>query len=115
MNLFETEEQDELIIKQGRLYTKIYLALFISSLSVILIYVASRQHSMIQTFALNSFEEYELLHKLYQNDINCPCTRISIHYNEFITKLYVGAYHQLCKEKAVQNALFGGKYDILQI
>lgn len=114
LNLFETTE-DELIKQKQKLYTKIYLVLYISSLSIILLYSATSQRILIRTYSLDSFEEYEHLYDLYQNDISCSCTQISILYGDFITKLQVDAFHQACKPSAVRLILFAGKYDIPKI
>ena len=55
-------------------------------------------------------EDYEDLLSLYKNDLNCPCTRISIPYNELITELRVNAIHQACSTNLVQMALVAGTH-----
>ena len=109
INLFETVVQDEIIIQKQKRYTKVYLLLFISSLIIILFYTATVGRSLVQTYSLNSLEEYEHLYNLYQDAINCPCMQISIPYDDFVTELRVVAFHQACEEHIIRRILTNSK------
>lgn len=108
-NLFETEDQSELTKRKQKFYTKIYLILFIGSLSVILFYTVIIQRSVMKTYMIHSIEEYERLHDLHEKDLNCPCNHISIPYDDFITALAVNAFHQACIPRYIHEILLDGK------
>jgi len=110
MNLFKTTSTDEIDLRQQKIYTRIYLVLFISCLSVLLFYTAIIERSITKIQTTPSIEDYEHLLDLYSDEINCPCTRISIPYNEFVTDLRVNAFHQACSTNLIQESLVAGNY-----
>mgnify|MGYP007097001618 FL=1 len=108
VNVFETAEQDEFNVRKQRLYTRIYLVLFISCLGVLLFYTAIIKRNIIKPYAFNSVEEYEHCHDSYRSGASCPCSRISIPYSDFITEFYVSAFHEVCKPENIYEILFSG-------
>ena len=109
LNLFETAEQDESIKREQKIDTKVYLILFMCCLSIILFYTMINERSIIETHLLNSVDEYNLFYDQYENDLNCPCTRISIPYDNFITELYVDRFFQQCEYNSMESILFDCK------
>lgn len=110
LNLYKTALTDEMNLRQQKLYTRIYVILFSGCLSIILVYTAIAQQNISNKYTISSIDDYEHLLSLYQNDINCPCTRISIPYNEFITELRVNTIHQACSTNLVRMALVAGNH-----
>ncbi len=110
VNLYKTTSTDEIDLRQQRIHTKIYLILFISCLSVLLFYTAIIERSITKTQTMPSIDDYKYLMDVYADNLNCPCTRISIPYNEFVTELRVSAFHQACTTKLIQNALAAGNH-----
>jgi hypothetical protein len=111
MNLYKTTSTDEINVKQQRIYTRVYLALFISCLSVLLFYTAIIERTITETHTLPSITDYEHLLDLHGDDVNCPCTRITIPYNDFITELRVSEFHQACSTSLVQTTFTEGNFD----
>ena len=67
------------------------------------------ERSIIETHLLNSVDEYNLFYDQYENDLNCPCTQISIPYDNFITELYVDRFFQQCEYNSMESILFDCK------
>ena len=82
--------------------------MFAACLCLVLFYTAIAQQSVTNTYRISSIEDYEHLLNLYQNNVNCPCTRISIPYNEFVTELRVDTTHQACSTNFIRIALVAG-------
>ncbi len=109
LNLYQTKIIDEETIKQQRLFTRIYILLFTSVLSVLLFYTAIIERNVSKTIVTPTITEYENLLNIYSNDVNCPCTFISIPYKEFVTDLHVTEFHQACTTDVVGMALKAGE------
>ncbi len=110
-NLYKTTATDEINVKQQRIYTRVYLALFLSCLSVLLFYTAIIERTITETHTLPSITDYEHLLNLYSDDVHCPCARISIPYNDLITKLRVNEFHQACSTDLVYSSFITGNLD----
>ncbi|UJR06625.1 hypothetical protein I4U23_010909 [Adineta vaga] len=97
LNLFTTESTDERSIHQQLIYTRTYLILYFTSLSILLFYTAVVERSITKMHPISSTMDYEqLLVDLQADDISCPCTRISTPYSEFISELRVDKFHEVC-------------------
>ena len=69
MNLYKNiTAVNETIIKQQKIYSKIYLILFIGCLSIILFYTAIIQRTLIKTHKISTIMNYEYLLNLYSNN-----------------------------------------------
>ncbi|CAF1640773.1 unnamed protein product [Adineta ricciae] len=107
MNLFKSEITDEATIHRQRMYTRIYLVLYITTISVILFYTTVVERSTSNTYAVSSIGDYnELVRNLRTNDLSCPCTRISIPYGEFINELRVNTFHEACATDTIRSIFF---------
>ncbi len=111
MNLYETTTTDERTIQQQRINTRIYVILLISCLSIILFSMAMIERSITKIHMRPSIEDYEHLLSLDLNDLNCPCTFISIPYNDFVTELYVNEFHEACSRDVITYVLLTGNSD----
>ena len=110
MNLFKSEITDEITIHRQQIYTRIYLVLYTTTLSVILFYTAVVERSTSETYPVSSIEYHkQLVMNLRTNDLRCPCTRISIPYGEFINELRVDRIHQACSTDILSTIFFRGK------
>ena len=108
INLYKTGSTDEIDLREQRLHTRIYIIMFAACLCLVLFYTAIAQQSVTNTYQISSMEDYEHLLNLPQNNVNCPCTRISIPYNEFVTELRVDTIHQGCSTNLIRMALIAG-------
>ena len=110
MNLFESEITDEITIRRQQIYTRIYLVLYTTTLSIILFYTAVVERSTSKTYSTSSIEYHkQLVMNLRTNDLACPCTRISIPYSEFINELRVDRMHEACSTDILSRIFFACK------
>ena len=107
-NLYQTTSTDAVNVHEQRIYTRVYLILWTSCMTLLLLYPAVKERTITKTYVQPSFLDYAYLRDLYFNDINCPCTRISIPYKEFVTELRVNAFHQACSTSVIRFTLIGG-------
>ncbi|CAF1468531.1 unnamed protein product [Adineta steineri] len=113
LNLFKTEPTEEILIRQQQIYTRVYLVLYISSLSILLFYTALVNLNIDKRYYLSSIMDYEEFLKDHpSDDITCPCTHISIPYDNFINELQVNAFHEACTTDAIHKILRYGLQDI---
>jgi len=115
VNLFKTGTTNEVDLRQQQIYTRVYLVFYISSLSVLLFYTAVVERSISKTYLSPSIMDYEQLTDIYSDDVNCPCTHISILYSEFITELRVNSFHEACASDLIDLILTKGNYDVLNV
>jgi hypothetical protein len=107
-NLYQTTSTEEANVHEERMYTRVYVIVFTSCLTLLLFYTAVKEQTITKTYAQPSFMDYEHLRNLYFDDISCPCTRISIPYKEFVTTLRVDTFHQACSTSVIRFTLIGG-------
>ena len=112
INLFKTPLSDETSVHQQRIYTLVYLLLFISTLGTLLFYNAVIERAVSETVPFPSIANYEHLRSLYPNSVNCPCAQISIPYHVFVTELYVNFFHQACSTRVVYLGISYGEAGI---
>lgn len=111
INLYKTGSTEQTIIQLQRTYTRLYILLLLSSLSVLLFYNAIIERSITKTYVLPSVNEYEHLLDLYPDSVHCPCSYITISYDKFVTELRVKTFHQVCSTSALFTIMIAGNYD----
>lgn len=100
LNLFEKRSNEPLRLRRGRIATRLYLILLIGMISVLIAYISMSGQTIHTTVQAPSVEQYEDLRKHYSDTLQCPCTVVSILYQEFIT--VTPTFHQLCSSNFVQ-------------
>ncbi|UJR12301.1 hypothetical protein I4U23_016478 [Adineta vaga] len=108
LNVYQTEITDEENLHQRKIYTRIYLFLYIIVLGIILFRTAFIEHRISKTHYSPSIDDYEQLLSRYSDNLNCPCTHVTIPYNEFITELQVTSYHEACNFKRLYSMTAAG-------
>jgi hypothetical protein len=108
LNLFVTASEDDQVIRQQQFNTRIYLIAFTSVLGILLFYTATRQQIFTKTYLSPTLDQYELLESRYEGRLQCPCQEIAIAYGEFIEKLAVDRYHQVCVSKVMGLVFYWG-------
>ena len=108
MNLFKTTATDDDTCRQQRIYTRVYLTVFLSCLSVLLFYNAVVERSASETHWSPTVDDFERLHDRLNNGLSCPCTKVSIPYGDFVIELLVDSYHQVCIDDNVRILLLRG-------
>ena len=104
LNLFKTPFRNVEIVHRQRLVTRIFLICL--ALSVCIASLQAFFSTQTQTIVVSnpSVETFELLWQSYSDNLNCPCSQISIDYADFIT--IVPTFHQICSSRFISFAWF---------
>ena len=100
LNLFDNYSEDPFDIQHGIMSTRLYFIMLIIGLIILTVYTSRSTQTITKTISLPSQSHYETLQQQYPHTLKCPCTVISIPYNEIIQVTPV--YHQLCESDFVQ-------------
>ncbi|CAF1531434.1 unnamed protein product [Adineta ricciae] len=82
------------VISYGRSATRLYILLFIISLTILIFYTIIRPHTAIKTFEKLSLTSYQNFHRKYGNKLKCPCSKIASTYNESLEIKPI--FHSIC-------------------
>ncbi|CAF4149719.1 unnamed protein product, partial [Adineta steineri] len=104
MNLFAKipPSQDEQVLRQERYISRLYLILFLICLSICVLFTSIRSAPVSVTVDSPSITTAIELYNRYPFTLNCPCTRSTIKYNEFITDLKV-EFHEICSSRLIST------------
>ena len=91
LNLFKSEDLSKR--QNERWTTRLYLVLLVFTSVILIIYTFVVEQTIIITIHKPTSKQYEQL-RTRREELDCPCTRISIPYSEF-TQINP-TYHQLC-------------------
>jgi hypothetical protein len=99
-NLFDKYSRYPYRIRCGRIATRLYVILLTCAISIVIVYTCLAVQKITKTIDWPLQEQYEEFEHRYPSTLHCPCTNISIHYEEFIQ--VTPMYHQLCESDFVQ-------------
>ncbi|CAF1529656.1 unnamed protein product [Adineta ricciae] len=99
LNLFRTKTTNTSTIKKQLYTTRFYLAISMITFAILLSYVLTNEKSINVKVELNNLNEYNVLLSKYSTTLNCPCSDISITYDQFIKMS--PSYHQICSSDFV--------------
>ena len=99
-NVFDQHARHPSRIRQNRLATRLYLCLFLISLSILILYTFGSTQTISVTIPSPSVEHYKTLQQTYGNTLHCPCSLLSIPYEKIIN--IDATFHQLCESDFVQ-------------
>ncbi|CAF3770758.1 unnamed protein product [Adineta steineri] len=104
MNLFAKipPSQDEQVLRQERYISRLYLILFLICLSICILFTCIRSEPVSVTVDSPSMTTAIELYNRYPFTLNCPCTRSTIKYNEFITDLKA-EFHEICSSRLIST------------
>ena len=111
LNLFPSVSNDINHLQEQRLHTRIYLIIYSITLCLLLFYSGVIERKIIKNHLLTSMMDYEQLHEQYAQEMNCPCVKISIPYNDFVTELRVQSFQQACSPGLISLFLEFGKHE----
>ncbi|CAF3918156.1 unnamed protein product [Adineta steineri] len=101
----------------GRWATRLYIALFISGLSILTIYSVVQPQVVTKTFNRPSFSIYNDSKQKYGDELKCPCSVIASPYDQFIEIEPI--FHKICSSpfatKQYRNDLIAGLISNLSI
>ncbi len=97
LNLFASipPSNDPNIIRRNRHTTRVYFILLITAFFILILYTSLRQVTNTVIVKSPSVLEYTELSLQYPLTLRCPCSRIAIKYNQFISQIEP-QYHQIC-------------------
>lgn len=94
-NLYNSHSQDEVIQRNERIQTYVYVILVTIIMTVVILYTSFVERKKTVVQEITSYIEYEQLLALHSTNLQCLCTQIAIPYSVFITQLNV-KYHPVC-------------------
>ncbi|UJR08382.1 hypothetical protein I4U23_012653 [Adineta vaga] len=101
LNLFKSDSLDEHVQKNELISTRIYIILFTILLAAFTLYTWLTTQTKIITINNPIQVQFEQLNNDSVNNLQCPCSQISIQYDVFIT--FRPTYHQICSSAFVSN------------
>ena len=100
LNLFDSESNEEHIIQHERYSTRTYLFILpICIISIAIGLIVEKQTTTISTSSPNQ-SEYEELVRSHSYKLQCPCSRVSIPHEDFMT--INATFHQVCSSAFVK-------------
>jgi hypothetical protein len=104
LNLFPsvTPSSDEYELETQRISTRLFIIIFLVSLTNLLLYTALSKVTKTVTVGQPTLVEYTYLNSSYSESLTCPCSKISISYRNFLDVDYT--QHQVCSSIFVDQA-----------
>ncbi|CAF4517777.1 unnamed protein product [Rotaria sp. Silwood2] len=104
MNLFKSTRTNNISQHTERIYKRFYVILMTASIVILLLCTSLNQRSKTETIKapMNPFE-FEQLYRFYSDNLNCPCTQLSISYSNFFSKIEVESFHPVCSSDFVSS------------
>lgn len=109
LNLFESESEDVRIIHHQRLTTRLYLILMSMFLIGLIIYAALLSRTFTITVSRPTEYKFKQLFDHFPETLQCPCSRISIQYHEFIRSQVI--FHEVCQSKFITQEWIDTTYN----
>ncbi|CAF1429583.1 unnamed protein product [Adineta ricciae] len=101
LNIFRTQSNNQHSIRKQILSTRVYLIIFTVVLLTYIIYVSLHKKIISVTLPLTSLTQYQQLYIQYPDTLICPCSEISIKYEEFIK--FKPIYHEVCSSDFISQ------------
>ncbi|CAF1232058.1 unnamed protein product [Adineta ricciae] len=95
LNLFQRPSSTTETYPQEIISTRLYLILLISITIILVLYTGLIEQTKSKTISFPSQFTYEQLQRHYASTLQCPCSNISILYNNFVVNINV-TYHPIC-------------------
>ena len=86
---------DELDLRNQRISTRLFILLFICSVTILVGYISLVTITKMNVVNTPTLEQYASLYSIYPESLICPCSRISINYDQFLDVNYT--MHQVCQ------------------
>ena len=95
LNLFKDPEKESAHdLRNQRISTRLFIVLMIITLSVLVLYTSLTIITQTVTIKQPTVNVYTELQTKYSQTLICPCTQISIDYEQFIS--FDPTFHQIC-------------------
>jgi hypothetical protein len=100
LNFFKTTARDEQILTIQKWSTRLYIALLIPAMSILLAYTIIQVQSKPIKVLNPSLSTYMHLYDTYDN-VQCPCTQLSVTYDNFLQLSPL--FHQVCSSDLISE------------
>ncbi|CAF1203262.1 unnamed protein product [Adineta ricciae] len=106
LNIFKSRDIggniDRITAKRyGQCATRLYLALFLSGLIILVFYTVIHPHTVIKNFNKPLFSDYNHIREIYGDELKCSCSKIASKYNQFVEIKSV--LHPICGKEFVSE------------
>jgi len=81
-------------IRIQRISTRLYLIGLTLLIGVVFVYMSSRSTSILVVIKSPAIDQYSALYNIYLDSLSCPCSQISINYQDILTVNF--DIHQIC-------------------
>ncbi len=95
---------DEHELRTQRITTRLFIILFISSMTILFLYTSLIRRTKTINVEEPSFVQYSHLYSTYSQTLTCPCSKISMNYDELLRINYT--LHQVCNSNFVDPSWF---------
>ena len=85
----------------GQISTRLYIVLLALSIALLTLYRVVQPEMLTKTFIKPPFDTYHRLIQDYEDTLQCPCSRISSPFDNFVT--IEPTFHQVRKESYANN------------
>ncbi|UJR19296.1 hypothetical protein I4U23_022425 [Adineta vaga] len=93
---------DRMTVKRyGQWATRLYFILFISSLTILILYTIIKPQILTKKFNEPSFTYYNQLKDKYNDELKCSCSRIASTYNQFVSIQPI--FHSICSSQFISE------------
>ncbi|UJR12169.1 hypothetical protein I4U23_016346 [Adineta vaga] len=108
VNIYHSQSNDEHIKQNEMLSTRVYFIALPILLSMFCVYLSLDRQTKIITIDNPTQNQYEQLTNNSFDNLECPCSHISIKYNKFIS--LQPTYHQICSSIFVSELWLDNTY-----
>lgn len=108
LNIFESQSTDEYVRKTELISTKVYFIVLLLLLIVFALFTSLRKETKIITINNPTQTQFTDLADSSMNDLKCPCSQISIRYDEFMA--FQPIRHEICSSILVSSLWYDSYY-----
>jgi hypothetical protein len=99
-NIFQEDHPERIPdnqqLKEQIISTRVFFVFLLVPLFVLAVYTSAIPTRNTITFDKPSYDNYSSLYSQYSQSLSCPCTTISISYDQFLD-VQASRYHQVCE------------------
>lgn len=101
LDIFSKETSDPSRASSNRIATRIYIVTLLISLYILSLFTFLSNRTIHETVMEPTQQQYEYLVGKYSETLQCPCSVVSIPYEDFLQTTPI--YHQICSSDFIQS------------
>ncbi|UJR34210.1 hypothetical protein I4U23_021616 [Adineta vaga] len=102
LNLFPDQSTNDRHIYYQQIGSRLYIFILLISLLILTIYSSTIKDIHRQTIYNPTEDEYSKLYKIYENDLHCPCSLLSISHEKFLEIEPI--FHPICSSEFISTS-----------